>query len=386
MRRCFAALTFGLLVVGSATTAWPDTRIEDVAAPTSLSAYGGRLVWSRVDPTTGDFFLVTRARGVTSAPSISPRKVPFDADVGPDRRGKPVVVYSRCLEEPQRYSYGTPIWREARGCDLYRYDFATGRERKVLPASTAGASEFLPSIWRGRISFFRLYERRPGRHGDFPRLYVRSSAGSRSTRLPVGSVRWCRRDFKGRRRCGTFTRPGPTALDLVGRHVAFAWQFEGLTEGPSFQIWLRDIPSRRGTLVEQGGTGLSANILRWPAIERGRLFYAQSCAGDPTGCGSRLRFHRYQIRTGRRAEAPAPPRLVGHARGRGTTFYVRRTLPFRSDPESQGTCREVLDVPAPTGTCTIVRASRIAFKMASTERGADAISGLSRAASVTPRR
>jgi hypothetical protein len=362
VRRRFAAMTFALLVASPAVTAWADTRIEDLLAPTSLSAYGGRLVWSRFDPTTGNFELVTRARGVTSSPSISPRKVPFDADVGPDRVGEPVVVYSRCMEEPNRYSYGALLWAEARGCDLYRYDLATGRERKIFSASTAEASEFLPSYWRGRIAFFRRYERRPGRRGKVPRLYVRSLVGSRSTRLPVGSLRICHRDFKGRKRCGTFRRPSPTALDLAGRRVAFAWEFEGLTEGPSFQIWLRDVVSRRGTLVAQGGTGLSASVLRWPMIERGRLFYAQTCAGDFTGCGGRHRFHRYRIRTGRRAEAPAPSSLIAHARTRGMTYYVRRSLRFTSDPASQRTCRDLVDVPAPTGVCTFARADRIAFK------------------------
>ena len=369
MRRCFSALIFASLMVSSATTVRADTRIEDVLAPTPLSAHRGQLVWSRFDPATGDFGLVTRAHGVTRFPSISARQVPFDAEVGPDRGGQSVVVYSRCTEEPKRYSYGASLWAEARGCDLYRYDFATGRERKILLASTAAASEFLPSIWRGRIAFFRLYERRSGRRGKIPYLYVRSLAGSRSTRLPVGSLRTCRRDFKGRKRCATFTRPTPTALDLVGRHVAFAWQFDGLTEGPSFQIWLRDVMSGRGTLVEQGGTGLSANILRWPSIERGRLFYAQTCAGDPTGCGSRHRYHRYLIGTGRRAEAAAPTRLVAHTRTDGATFYVRRSLPFTSDPDSQGTCRDVLDVPAPTGMCTIARANQPAFMAASRTAG-----------------
>jgi hypothetical protein len=361
MRRCFAFQIFVFAFVSSGATASADTRIEDVLAPTQLSAHSGRLVWSRFDPTTGSFNLVTQSRGVTRSASISARTVPFDADVGPDKGGRPVVVYSRCMEEPKRYDYGVPLWAEARGCDLYRYDFGTGRERKIASASTAGASEFLPSIWRGRIAFFRLYERRSRRRGTIPHLYVRSLAGS-SRRLPVGSLRRCHRDFKGVRRCATFTRPTPTAIDLVERHVAFAWQFEGLTEGPSFQIWLRDLPSGRGTLLEQGGTGLSANILRWPVIERGRLFYAQTCAGDPAGCTGRHRYHRYAIRTRRRAEASAPSRLIGHARSGGETFYVRRSLPFSPDPINAGSCREILDVPVPTGVCTIARAGRVAFK------------------------
>jgi hypothetical protein len=362
MRSCLAVLIFVLLLVGSGAIASADTRIEDVLAPTQLSAHSGRLVWSRFDPTTGSFNLVMRARGMTRSPSLSGRPVPFDADVGSDKAGRPVVVYSRCAEEPKRYRYGAPLWVEARSCDLYRYDFATDRERKITSASTAGASEFLPSIWGGRIAFFRRYERRSGRRGKLPHLYVRSLVGSRFTRLPVGSLRTCRRDFKGRKRCAAFTKPTPTSLDLRGRRVAFAWEFEGLTEGPSFQIWLRDVPSRRGTLVEQGGTGLSANILRWPVIEPGRLFYAQTCAGDPTGCAGRHRYHRYEIRTKRHAEARAPSRLIGHARSGGVTFYVRRSLPFTSDPQSHGSCRDVIDVPSPTGTCTIARAGRISFK------------------------
>jgi hypothetical protein len=70
------------------------------------------------------------------------------------------------------------------GCDPYRFDFATSRERRIPGASRSDASEYLPSLWRGRMAFTRVYERRPR---SLRLLYVRSLASGREELVPGGS-------------------------------------------------------------------------------------------------------------------------------------------------------------------------------------------------------
>ena len=185
-----------------------------------VSALDGRIVWSDYDPAAKRYFLTQRLNGVTSRLPVDPRSVPFDLDLGPDADGKPVAAYSRCRREPPPRNpprgaiAQLPEWRLGRGCDLYLYSFEQGREVLVRFASSHGASEFLPTVWTDRIAFARVYERRRGRAGRRAFLYVRpnslfTSQGRRghTRRLPGGPR----------------TGPGPTALDLATRRLAFGW-------------------------------------------------------------------------------------------------------------------------------------------------------------------
>ncbi|MGI8623567.1 MAG: hypothetical protein ACR2NB_08780, partial [Solirubrobacteraceae bacterium] len=100
------------------------------------------------------------------------RSVGFDADVGPDANGAPVIVYSRCRREPAvTLIGGQGDWQTARGCDLYRYSLATRRETKLHHVSSVRSSETTPSIWRGRIAFSSVSEARGG-HSRVPRVVV----------------------------------------------------------------------------------------------------------------------------------------------------------------------------------------------------------------------
>jgi len=104
-----------------------------------------------------------------------------------------------------------------RGCDVYRFDFRRQRERRVPVASRSRFSEYLPTVWRGRIAFARSSNRprevlRPGA------LYtgrVSGDGGARrmrggSDRSPLGGP-------------GETQGPGPTFLDLRGSRLTFAW-------------------------------------------------------------------------------------------------------------------------------------------------------------------
>ena len=121
-------------------------------------------------------------------------------------------------------------WSKARGCDIYMFAFDTGAEVRVRYASTRGASEFLPTVWTDRIAFARVFERRRGRAGQRAYLYVRPNSlldsngpRGRSQRVPAGARARGRVCTGSPRRCRVIVEPGPTALDLRTRRLAFGW-------------------------------------------------------------------------------------------------------------------------------------------------------------------
>jgi hypothetical protein len=344
MRRWLALPLLGVVL---ASPAHADTPIATTAAPTSVSAHGGRLVWSAYDPVARRYSLITRFGGVISSVPIEPRNVPFDVDLGPNADGSTVAVYSRCSLEPAPPD-------PPRGCDVYEFDFASNRERKVTLVSRSNSSELFPSVSGTRIAFARLLERRLRSKG--PYLYVASTRSKRVWRVPGGTTRGCFESARGRI-CQTFRRRAVTGLDLSGRRLGFAWQYQGFGEGPNYEVWLDDVVRKRGRRLARGGTGLSSNEYRSPAIDGGALYFSQACFGDFTGCANRSRFHRYEFASRRRAAANAPTLLVGHTRSAGETFYVRATLaPGAPYPQSCGG-REAQGI----CTSTIYQADPIAF-------------------------
>jgi hypothetical protein len=188
-----------LLALLFPATARADFTVATLQRPSPVSAYAGHVVWSQWD---GTAFQLTEAHAspsglVTTALPVPRRFVPFDADIGPGPDGAPTVVYSRCATDPPLGPDGLPVWARGRGCRLFRYALGAAAEERIGGAG----SEFLPSIWRGRIAFARVYDR-------LPYLYVRGSGASQ--RQP-GGMR------------GETGLPGPTSLDLAGIRLGFTW-------------------------------------------------------------------------------------------------------------------------------------------------------------------
>jgi hypothetical protein len=185
---------------------------------------------------------------------------------------------------------------------------------------------------------------------------VASLRSKRVWRVPGGTTRGCYKSARGRI-CSTFRGRSVTGLDLSGRRLGFAWQYQGFGEGADYEVWLDDVVRKRGRRLARGGTGLSSNEYRSPAIDAGGLYFAQACFGDFTGCAHRSRFHRYEFGSRTHATADAPTLLVGHTRSAGETFYVRPTLqPGAPYPQSCGG-REAQGI----CTSTIYQADKIAF-------------------------
>jgi hypothetical protein len=371
VRRLAGLLALGLLATPH--TALADDTIATVSRPTPLSAYAGRLAWSSYDPATREYALMISAGGVTSAVPVGPRSVPFDVDLGPDRNGDVVAVYSRCRHDPPRRDPAIgnviaqlPDWARGRGCDLYRFDFESGRETPVASANSPRASEFMPSIWRSRIAFARVRERRKGLEGVRPYLYVRSLRGARrSRRLPGGSRSTQRFCTRKPRRCRLKVEPGPTALDLRVRRLAFGWD----SGGPSSTVYLDRIRARSTTRSEllAGISGsIQAEEMVSPAIGAGDVFWGFIRFGNDTS--SQLLRHRISTRTTDQAPLPlqAPgdiylQSILATAVDGPLVFYLASGLTIPGEPcTPQAPCQPYPGC-SDTEPCKLLRTRDLAF-------------------------
>jgi hypothetical protein len=182
----------------------PPGTIAQEEQSSKISFHNGRLVWSRYDSGTRQYFLMTRVNGATPAQlPIAPSRVPFDVDLGPDKRRGTVAVYPRC--EP--------------GCDIYKYDFAHGKESAVSAVNT-NRSETMPSIWGSRIAFARTCSK--GKHCGLrvSRVYLARAGAPRSEKR-VSPIRMRYRNVP-RGESGPLSLVDAIAVELRGKRLAFA--------------------------------------------------------------------------------------------------------------------------------------------------------------------
>jgi hypothetical protein len=265
-------------------TARADFTVADSERPTPVSAYAGHVVFSRYDASIAGYRLVeahaSPAGEVTTQLAAAPRSVPFDADVGPGADGTPTVVFSRCATEPRLGADQLPIWATGRGCDVYELPLGATSETRVAGVSTAASSEYLPSIWRGRVAFARVYEQRD----SFPYVYVRGDGPSE--RQP-GGLR------------GATGLPGPMSLDLAGIRLGLTW---GATvDGDSRTDVRLDTTSGGHTLLEfTTGQGRGERVVD-AFVFAGRVWWAHE-----TDTGPLHRYRRWRIATEKLEEADIP--------------------------------------------------------------------------------
>jgi hypothetical protein len=158
MRSRTALLTAALAaVLAGAPPAAGDSLVHGDPSAENVTAHRGVLMWSRRDP-GGRHHLVQRVGAVVSDAAVASSAHPFDPDLGPADKGRVVAVYERC-----RTAF--------RGCDVYRLEVASGRERRIRGVSTRGASEFGASVWGERYAFVR---EGPSRVGLFTALRSRT--------------------------------------------------------------------------------------------------------------------------------------------------------------------------------------------------------------------
>jgi hypothetical protein len=352
-RSAGSILIMSVVAFGQTTPAQGDVTYATVSNPTPVSFYAGRVAWSALDPARHGYVLMTHAAGSMSPVPVQPRGVPFDVDLGPDEHGDTVAVYSRCGREPQ--GTGTPgtvipRWRTGRGCDIFKFSFATGRETRVASANGARSSEFLPSIWDTRIAFARVYERRKGRAGDRAYLYARAVLGSsRSDRLKVGprsSGRLCLFPPEGGGPvCGVEVEVGPTALDLRGRRLAFTWSTRGGSCPATVTgAWLDSLGGGRRQVETTCTTNLQGREIVSPSISAGRVYYVKSLTGGDQGTAGSIRSYRISSRRRSEIFALKSRVIMWSATDAGRTFYLLSggftgsCAPDPGSPGSAGPC------------------------------------------------
>ena len=338
----------------------PATAEEQVVtqAPgaAGLTAYAGHVVWSQPDLASSRWRLMQWHAGHVSRLPVADRGVPFDADAGPDARGRPVVVYSRCRIDPPDAYYAAADWSQAAGCDVYELALGGGRPHRLAAISTRSASETTPSIWRGEIAFARR-----GRRESTARLLLYDLARRRTRRLPAGR----------KREPGSFASHGPThaavsQIDLGPRAVAFVWLLDdGNAPGIDAREWDVRVDSTRSGLVRdlgEGGAGecdfrepLSPNVI---GREVQYLASVSGC-GEQGGTPESTFVVAYDLASGDTSRATPTQFALGLARDGATTWLLRGAgAPV---PGPQPAVRNPVTCAQSPTPCELVRARGLTF-------------------------
>jgi hypothetical protein len=156
-------LSLPVLALGlaPAAPAAADQAVAEIARESPVAAYGGWEAWSRFDQPSGRYTLMVSLPGEAAKPVAVPSSPrPFDVALGRDSDHNVVAVYRSC---------------GAGGCDIRRYNTASGHDVKLSTVSSPSYDEATPAIWGATVVFTRRV------HGcDVPYVkLLRSSAPSR---------------------------------------------------------------------------------------------------------------------------------------------------------------------------------------------------------------
>ena len=292
----------------------------------------GRVVWSEYDVAPSDVLPHAAHERHHLTPAVRPRAVPFDVDLGPDAEGETVATYSRCAREPPARDRrtGNAIARQmfrlvarARAATSTCSRSRPGRDPRPVRQHARRLGVPAHRV-DGRIAFARVFERRRGRAGQRAYLYLRPNSlmavkrpsrplAARARRRSRARDRFC----SGRpRRCRVLVEPGPTALDLRTRRLAFGWDsnYEADVGGvhrhaarrpaapaAGASSWSGPATSRRASCwrrssTRTGSPGLVRDVLRprhrelrAPVPRRGTeaAIKRRSCGSRPRRCSGR---------------------------------------------------------------------------------------------------
>lgn len=303
----FAAIGVLALPAGAAAQS-----IAAPGAPSAVREYAGTIVFSQFDPASARWRLAVRRPGAAQAEllAVPPSPTPFDADIGPDSKGRPAVIYQRCAGTLQ-----VPT-----GCDLFVFSLnGATAERPVRNANDPHNSDVHPTLWRGRIAWTRDYA-----SGANPIVYTKQLTAPRSrpsTRVPGVPRRRCG-DFS--RVCGLTTDRRVRALELSAENLAMTvgYSCDGCSGISQSELRLVDLGDRTARQIAFQVVGLGGQSLIGPSFFAGHLSWYRSCQADPDGCkGGRGGPFRYTLSTRRYAKgAPGPVRVDGFA-DTGTQLY-----------------------------------------------------------------
>jgi hypothetical protein len=244
-----------------ATARAASPPIAEVAAATPLSGGGGWLVWS--SPAPGGWALMGYHGGKVQRLPVAVRRQPFDATVGSDRTGAPVVTFSSCAEVPEMATVGEQggpggavvAPQTGRECHVHLLELDKGRVISLPIPTRHGVSDTSASMWRGTVTFAR----HDPAHGDVWQVLSWSPRRARRlTTLPHGRIPSCPEQPHG---CRHRAQGMVGALSSDGTIVTFLWKLpfgeEGLVGEGAWEIRV-DRADGSGSTLADGGFGHEA--------------------------------------------------------------------------------------------------------------------------------
>jgi hypothetical protein len=160
LRRLLPVAILALALVPTAP-AGADQAVAEIARQAPVAAYAGWEAWSSYDNATSRYTLMVAVPGQPAGPVGIPTSAhPFDVSLGPDRDHDVAAVYRRCGSS---------------GCDIRRYNTASGHDVKLSTVSSPSYDEATPAIWGANVVFTRRV-----RGCDVP--YVKSLSSSAPSR------------------------------------------------------------------------------------------------------------------------------------------------------------------------------------------------------------
>jgi hypothetical protein len=310
-----ATLALACLIVGSGS-AFAAQQLAQEQMSFAAAAYGDRMVWSSFDPANSSFRLMTISNGVPVALPVPSQPKAFDVQIGPGEDGSPVAVYSRCAD--------------AGGCDLYRYDFATGAERKISGVSSSRYSETQPSIRGKKIAFVRRLKPSSGERRDA--VYVGRTTGSgarrqRTPRSPLGGK--------------------VEGVTLTARGLFFVWRRYERNDPVTHAILTRVVNRRPVEIDRIGSGGAAFGQILTPTVEGSFVYYGRVVF-------SMGRIWRFNLRN-RSFAVSISIRAAGAVALDGQRFLLSNTF-------DGGICKLNLNDPPSASSCTLTVTDPVSFK------------------------
>ena len=313
-----------------------DSVVAELERPSTIRSHAGIQVFSAFDGSA--YRLSIRRGGAIEQLPVRPSQVPFDVDIGPDRNGRPQLIYTRCrTERTEEYGFTAFGTNGNQGCDLVTYSLEGRGERRVQGANTAASNEFAPTLWKGRVAFARQM---PG--VNRPLVYTRMLSEPRSrpsTRLPSIPKR-------------TTTR-GILELDLSGRHLAQRVFYSGHAE-----VRLVDISDRSVRRLARTGVGEGGQYFTGIGFADGDLGWV---SGWLVGGGAvRPGIYRYRLSTGELSRAPFPRDYRSYIVA-SALFAADGAYLLYGDPASDGGCNDVVEGSDVVSRCYLIRSEPLLF-------------------------
>lgn len=330
-RSLLAAALVCIAVLAAAPAYGADTVVGELLRPSTIRAYDGIQVFSEFDG--GAYRLAVRREGRIERLPVAPSRAPFEVDIGPDRNGRPQLVYTRCKVERPVVDFGR---NTSTGCDLVVFSLVgPPRERPVRNANTSDGDEFAPTLWKGRVAFARRV-----RESDRARVYTRQLSAPRSrpsVRLPGAP--------------GHTSSRGVLELDLRADKLAQIVRF-----AQSAEVRLVDVPSRSVRRLSRVGVGEGGQSLVGVGFAGAQLGWALNClvSCQPLRAG----IYRYRLSTRTLVRAD-PPRQLGGAIIGLALFAADGAYVIEGEPQDGG-CGNSVD-PAARRQCRLIRSQPLAF-------------------------